>query len=189
MEMPSVRYAYACEVCDLITVVDQASDESYESSIDCPNGHVGAARDASDRGIKTCTAAGCSNYLKVVIGFTDCEGRRGSGECGKALIELTTDAVADLPDPVVAEGEKTKAQRQLDAILQRAEKYIGGSGSHHRSKGGAHTSTARETHSAAASAKKQDRDWYVEQIEALMEKVDSKSQKRGKDMIQRLKAK
>ncbi|HLG60460.1 MAG TPA: hypothetical protein VKY19_00900 [Ktedonosporobacter sp.] len=93
---------------------------------------------------------------------------------------------ADGLDTLIVEPEKTltKGDRQLKAVLQQAESFISSSGSHHRSKGGSHTSSATEKHSGAMKGKKNVRTKYIERLQEAISKATDKSLKEeGEKMI------
>lgn len=73
-----------------------------------------------------------------------------------------------------SEKSLTKGDKQLKALIQKAESFVSGSGTHHKSKGGSHTSAATEKHSAAMKGKKLVRDKYIEQLQQAMEKASNK---------------
>ncbi|MGH8952122.1 MAG: hypothetical protein ACRDX9_11915 [Acidimicrobiia bacterium] len=129
----------------------------------------------------TCIEPYCSMYLSTVCAPDAkgrCEGKRGDkhGACMKSLVELDDEAVQDLvPDNRSTKGDEKDPGpvRRLRALIAKAESWIGGSGTHHRSTGGPHTSGAQEKHSGAHASKSLVRDRYADQLIELATEVNA----------------
>jgi predicted extracellular nuclease len=90
-------------------------------------------------------------------------------DCNERL--MTADQLVQHHAPEEAEEEPTAAERQLKATVAHANKFVSGSGTHHRSKGGKHTGGAKEKHSKAHGSKKQVRTKLAAQLAERMETV------------------
>jgi hypothetical protein len=181
------RHLFVCKTttCSRLYVSDVDEDLSDGEPPKCPTCDKKMTDVEKPEIYTTCVALGCSSYLSTVATGDGgrCEGNRGpkkTSVCKLPLVELTFEEIDDLPegleDEVVTATGPDASARRLKAAIVRAEKWVAGSGSHHRSKGGSHTSSATEKHSAASKSKAQVRDSMAAQLDELIKEVnDSKT--------------
>ena len=166
-----------CENCKLVF-----NDDETTTCPDCES-HT---YDYPDENLTYCPNKSCDLYLQ------------GQDTTSPHCKECSTDSKktrlysADDLDSLVVVPEKTltKADRQLKDLIEKAAKFVSGSGTHHRSTGGTHTSTATEKHSGAMKGKKQVREKYIERLNAAIEAASDKSlQEEGAKMVGAMKSK
>ncbi len=96
-------------------------------------------------------------------------GKSRCKDCDERLMTAEELVAHHAPEP--EPEELTSAERQLKATVAHANKFVSGSGTHHRSTGGKHTGGAREKHSRAHGSKKQVRTKLAAQLADRMEAV------------------
>ncbi|MBV1853042.1 hypothetical protein [Catellatospora tritici] len=200
------NYAYNCTKCDRVRVLtlDEEGRRSAKTCPQCEAKMVWYKDDDALSRFHTCLIVTCSNYLNTVAtGDTGgrCDGDRTDkkGACNKKLEVLTEEIVQALPDSTIVDEDEgdPKPVRQLKALTQQSNAWVKGSGSHHRSTSGAHTSSAREKHSAASGSKDKVRDRFIENLEGLIAEVggltattsSTKAVKEGKAAVAALNSK
>ncbi|MDI1465706.1 hypothetical protein QEZ54_32515 [Catellatospora sp. KI3] len=194
---------FKCTTCGKFKILTLTEEEMRRAQAcpKCDTKLVWAKDDDALSGFPTCAIVTCSQYLSTAAtGDTidRCEGKRTDkkGDCKKPLEVLTMEAVQALPDSSVEEVDDSDAKpvRQLKALTKQSLAWVKGSGSHHRSTGGSHTSAAREKHSAASGSKDKVRDRFIENLKELIAQVgdltetesSKKAVKDGKDAMSKL---
>lgn len=172
----------------------------YEAHYECTSGHVVSFKETDNEHIGDscpfrcdgtlynlssdeskvyyCTNESCTQFHLVTKISGKCL------QCDKAKAQLSQKPAYVAVEP--EERSHNKAERRLIALLQKAQSFVEGSGTHHRSKGGKHTSSATEMHSSAHKGKKMVRDSYASDIQDLLDSGqvnDSKLIKQAKEMI------
>jgi len=164
---------YACPTCEKLIIFELVDEERYQAYV-CPKceSDMTLLTKQTIGKYTTCTVPTCGFYLSTVAaGDTDerCEGKRSDKKtkCLKVLHTLTMDDAADYIYDAKPEGDEDMpgAVRRLRARVAAAKSFVAGSGTHHRTKPGAHTSADREKHSAASGSKAKVRNYYIAQLE------------------------
>lgn len=167
-----------CESCEQLVVLELV-DEQRHQAVKCPTCRVQLTLLQNDGAISrftTCLVPTCENYLSTAVATDSrnrCEGNRTDkhGSCNIKTATLTLeDAEMYIYDTDTSsyEEDDPRAVRRLKARVADARAFVAGSGTHHRSKGGSHTSAAREKHSKAAKSKSFVRRYY---LAALAERI------------------
>jgi len=136
------------------------------SDVSCPHCQAENSVYTNERD-KYCQTFTCANYRRVV---------NTTGPfctlCEERLIDAEEFLKIDNPPE---EKVLTADERRLKAEMQAATSFVNSSGSHHKSTGGPHTRSARETHTSAHGTKAQVRKKYAVNLKELQEKVGSDS--------------
>lgn len=178
---------YRCDhTCQQLVVLELVDDERRRAAVCpvCKRELTWLRTDAEISRFTTCLVPTCANYLSTSVG-TDQKGRCEGARSDKKVpcrIDTTPLTLADAEmyiygaDTSTYEETDPKPVRRLKAKLADARAFVASSGTHHRSKGGSHTSAAREKHSGAARSKGFVRRYY---IAGLKERIDAVRQLPG----------
>lgn len=182
-EAPTYMQSIYCESCGLSVV--QLSGKPGKPT--CPGcNKIAKYLDSEDALGKydICPNDKCENYLKVTHSNSKrrCQakivGSKRASPCNSQVDKLDFDLVDEIgyvnlekqqDEEEDEDASEPKIVRQLKTFIKAAQGFVQGAGTHHRSKGGAHTSSAREMHSSAHKSKKQVRERYADKIQQLLD--------------------